>query len=1073
MVFGVHARGLNPYKIKDIIAGHLGRSAGSLEELLQDLDDNPETSGRIIVIDALDEARDARILLAGLLVPLACRRGLRLIIGVRRHVILPASDISLMIDLDSEAYRDPQALADYAYQLLVTANEPNLSSPYRELGNDIAMAVAAGIAEKATARLTETGRAESFLLAQLIARAVRRRQQVIDVTRPDWSDQLPADVSAAFEEDLLRLGKRKPTAQILLGALAWARGPGLPWENLWVPVARALADIVGGRDQPSVTDEDVRWLLAQGGVYIAEDIGPGGRSVYRPFHDLLAAHLRGESAGADAWEQQRTRAERIITGALVASVRVDAQGRRDWISAHPYLRTYLAQHAAAAGERTLAELVQDADFLAVADPVTLNPLLSPAITELSHVARVYRRARPLLGDDPCANATYLEEAEHTLTRTIGRSDGSNVRRLYRTHLALVRPDDSLVTFNGHTKPVMSVAFGTGSDGRLLLASGGQDETVRIWDPVAGAYVHTLIGHTAMVASVAFGTGPDGRLLLASGGWDETVRIWDPVAGAHVHTLIGHTAMVASVAFGTGPDGRLLLASGGWDETVRIWDPVAGTQSGTFTDHMATNRSVALGTGPDGRLLLAFSSSRVAVEVWDLVTRTHVRTIGHFAEVRSVAFGTGSDGRLLLAFASSFRVEIWDPVTGANVTTLTDTSISAPLLALGADQDGRILVATPTPLRRIRVWDPVTGADAGTVSGHLGQLTALAFVTGPDQLLLLASGSQDTTVRVWDPLNISAPAQDPAIGHRGWVTSVAFGTGPDGRLLLASGSADDAVRLWDPLTGSMLGGPFNAITYRVNSAAVATTRDGRITIAAAGGDNTVQLWDPIAGKLSRTLSGHTDSVESVAFGTTPGGQLLLASASHDETIRLWDPLTGRCIGKLTGHTRGPSYTIPTGQVTSVTFGTDPGESLLLASGSYDATVRLWNPLTRTPVAVLAGHSGWVHTVAFGVNADGALLLASGGDDNTVRLWDPIQGIPVGKPLTGHTRAVTSVAFGTFADGRPLLASGSTDRTVRLWDPAARTCVAILRRRSIVLSVAMSGPLLAIGDNEGFCVIEPQV
>ena len=122
-VLGVHARGMNPYQAAAAIAQSLGRSADSPEGLLEDLDDNPETSSRIVVIDAVDEARDPRRLLTDLLLPLARRPGLRIVIGARRHVIPPASDTSLLVDLDSDDYRDPQALADYAHQLLIAARE--------------------------------------------------------------------------------------------------------------------------------------------------------------------------------------------------------------------------------------------------------------------------------------------------------------------------------------------------------------------------------------------------------------------------------------------------------------------------------------------------------------------------------------------------------------------------------------------------------------------------------------------------------------------------------------------------------------------------------------------------------------------------------------------------------------------------------------------------------------------------------------------------------------------------------------------------------------------------------------
>ena len=116
------------------------------------------------------------------------------------------------------------------------------------------------------------------------------------------------------------------------------------------------------------------------------------------------------------------------------------------------------------------------------------------------------------------------------------------------------------------------------------------------------------------------------------------------------------------------------------------------------------------------------------------------------------------------------------------------------------------------------------------------------------------------------------------------------------------------------------------------------------------------------------------------------------------------------------------TVPSGHtdgVTSVAFSPDG----LLASGSWDGTVRLWDTSTGAEVAVLEGHTRLVRSVAF--SPDG--LLASGSDDGTVRLWDTSAGAEVAV-LEGYTRGVESVAFSP--DG--LLASGSWDRTVKLWD-----------------------------------------
>jgi hypothetical protein len=502
--------------------------------------------------------------------------------------------------------------------------------------------VAAAIARRATA--SDEG-SESFLIGRLLALSVRGRAKAADITSPGWQSELPASIAEAFDQDLARLGDNESLARTLLAALAWAKGPGLPWENVWVPVARALVE-QNASPPPQVprpiTDDDVRWLLDKGAAYVVEDLGPGQRSVYRPFHDLLAAHLRGtpstrlgDPAPTDAWQQHRARTEKALTEALLDTM--PAAGRaRDWGSAHPYLRTYLSQHAAAAGPETLSALGHELGFLAVADPVTLTPLLPITIPALRDLARTYRRARPLLGEDPHANAAYLNEAARALTGTAAPAD-TGIRPFYRTHLAAVRQDDSLLTITGHAAHVQSVAFGTGPGGRLLLASVG-DGTVWLWDPATGAPVgEPLTGHTDSASSVAFGTGPGGRLLLASGGSSGTVWLWDPATGAPVaEPLTGHTGPVSSVAFGTGPGG-LLLASGSEDGTVRLWDPVAGASAGLpLTGHTDQVTSVAFGTGPGGRLLLASASDDKTVRLWDVASRSCNVTLHRRSSIRSVA-----------------------------------------------------------------------------------------------------------------------------------------------------------------------------------------------------------------------------------------------------------------------------------------------------------------------------------------------------------------------------------------------------------------------------------------------------
>jgi hypothetical protein len=132
----------------------------------------------------------------------------------------------------------------------------------------------------------------------------------------------------------------------------------------------------------------------------------------------------------------------------------------------------------------------------------------------------------------------------------------------------------------------------------LLATAGSDETVRLWDPIAGTRVRVLPAHTGPLYSVAF--SPDGRL-LASAGKDKTIRLWDPATGKHLRSLASDVPWgVKDVVFS--PDGRL-LASTGWGETV-LWDPATGERRHT-KDHKANGVAFS----PDGHLLAVACETR--------------------------------------------------------------------------------------------------------------------------------------------------------------------------------------------------------------------------------------------------------------------------------------------------------------------------------------------------------------------------------------------------------------------------------------------------------------------------------
>jgi WD40 repeat protein len=273
---------------------------------------------------------------------------------------------------------------------------------------------------------------------------------------------------------------------------------------------------------------------------------------------------------------------------------------------------------------------------------------------------------------------------------------------------------------------------------------------------------------------------------------------------------------------------------------------------------------------------------------------------------------------------------------------------------------------------------------------------------------------------------NAPASAP-------ITALHFA--PDGKTLLTASQAGLTLYPW-PLPAAAPH-PANGAAHppaeskRVtlpsalpNLHALAFSPDGN-TLALAGGapveSGKVELRAWPGGKLLRTLAGPTDEVTSVAF--SPDGKLL-AAGSADNTIRLFDPTTGRQARLLRGHA---------GPVLAVAFSPD---GQWLASGSGDRSLKLWDVAPGRLLRTLTNHLGAVEAVAFRPQGR---YLASASADATVRIWQPEIGRLV-RIIRGHDAPIRDVCYtpdgehllSAADDGRVRLLAGDSDAILRTFD-----------------------------------------
>ena len=311
---------------------------------------------------------------------------------------------------------------------------------------------------------------------------------------------------------------------------------------------------------------------------------------------------------------------------------------------------------------------------------------------------------------------------------------------------------------------------------------------------------------------------------------------------------------------------------------------------------------------------------------------------------------------------------------------------------------------------------------------------------PDKLQLACNAllAQDT-----DTGSLAYPGPQTA---RSWLQAARMASNPECRYV-ASSSKDGSVRVWDTAVGRcerILTGHTQSVTC--------LWWGGDGLLYSASQDRTIKVWRAHDGVLCRTLQGHGHWVNTMALNTDYAlrtgafdpaeasvnaqdlrgslqelkeralshynlvrgqGPERLVSGSDDFTLFLWSPAEDKKpLARMTGHQA---------LINQVLFSAD---SRIIASASFDKSIKLWDGRTGKYLASLRGHVAAVYQIAW--SADSRLLV-SGSSDSTLKVWD-VKAQKLVTDLPGHADEVNAVDWSP--DGQRV-ASGGKDKCLRIW------------------------------------------
>ena len=644
------------------------------------------------------------------------------------------------------------------------------------------------------------------------------------------------------------------------------------------------------------------------------------------------------------------------------------------------------------------------------------------------------------------------------------------------------------TLKPHSAPVITTAV---DDTGTLLATGGADGLVKVWDIQGGYVTHTFRGHAGLVSALHFFELE--RSVSGNGGSSKDEVSDRRKTGKRKELQKGRPNGAQTAA-----QRGFRLASGDDDGKVRVWDLQTRRCISVLDSHVSVIR--ALNYSSERNVLVSASRDKTLI-VWDVSSYKAKRVIPLLEGVESAGFVAG--GTFIYTAGESGVVRIWNSTTAKEVTQEQEASGEGRsivqviyhqganfLLAVHSNQS--LLLHSTEPLNQTSGEDLLPPLPiVRRISGTHDEVVDMAYLMPDYSLLALATNLEDVRIVSVRRTEVADAAKnDPAADDNYLGADVGSLKGHQDIILcldtdwsgqwLATGAKDNTARLWriDPVKSNFTcfavfsghAESLGAVALPKNQPPMTQSNplDHPPPFLITGSqDLTIKCWD--VPRISPSTSARKGTVQSRYTRKAHDKDInaldinhnftLFASASQDRTVKIWSVEEGEVQGILRGHRRGvwTARFAPKKAPGMSGPGESGGSRGTIVTGGGDKTVKIWSLSDYSCLRTLEGHTNSVLKVVWlpvklpddggGDDSNGGgsgvdtqrsrLRIASAGGDGLVKVWDGSTG-EVSCTLDNHSDRVWALAVN---GSTGMLASGGGDGVITFWkDTTAATAAA---------------------------------